>query len=158
MDEKLLIFAREFIHNHYIGVLACVFEGSPSCGAVWYSCFDNKICFKSRTNSNHSRAFLENPRACFAIYDHNASYPDTHKTGVQIMGHVYQVTEQEEMLFVLDSYQKQFGEDIAKKNNLEELLDSQTASTFYVFVPEKIKLVAKELGVHMDKYEEFSLA
>lgn len=157
MNETLKTFTQNFIKNHYIGVLACHYEDEPRCCAVWYSCLDNKLCFKSRTTSEHSRAFTKNPNACFAIYDHAASYPDEHKTGVQIKGTVRQVVEREEMEQVLASYSNKFGEEVMKKNNLEELLAPDTTSTFYVFEIHSIKLVAKEFYVHMDEYEEFVL-
>lgn len=158
MNEKLLNFTRTFITDRHVGVLASSFENEPGCCAVWYSCLDNKLCFKSRTASDHSKAFAKNPNACFVIYDHAASYPNDHKTGVQIKGTVYQVTEKEEMISVLASYSQKFGEEVMRKNNLEELLAPDTVSTFYVFTPHSIKLVAKEFGVHMDEYEEFSLS
>lgn len=157
MNQNLTTFTQNFIKNHYVGVLASSNENEPGCCAIWYSCLDNKLCFKSRTNSNHSKAFAKNPNACFVIYDHAASYPGDHKTGVQIKGVVRQVVEREEMISVLASYFKKFGEEVLRKNNLEELLAPDTTSTFYVFTPHSIKLVAKEFGVHMDEYEEFVL-
>jgi nitroimidazol reductase NimA-like FMN-containing flavoprotein (pyridoxamine 5'-phosphate oxidase superfamily) len=157
MNETFTTFTQDFIKNHYIGNLAYVTDNNPGVFTTWYSCLDNKLCFKSRTASDHSKAFAKNPNACFVIYDHAASYPDAHKTGVQIKGAVRQVVEREEMVSVLASYSQKFGEEVMRKNSLEELLAPDTTSTFYVFTPHSIKLVAKEFGIHMDEYEEFVL-
>ncbi len=86
--------------------------------------------WKSRTGSEHSRAFVQNSEAGLCIYDHGASYPDD-KTGVQVLGTVRQVTDRHEMQLVLDAFADRFGERVLQKNNLDELCAPDTQSTFY---------------------------
>jgi nitroimidazol reductase NimA-like FMN-containing flavoprotein (pyridoxamine 5'-phosphate oxidase superfamily) len=113
------------------------------------------VYFKSRTASFHSNALRENPRACFAVYDHAAQYPDEHKTGVQIMGRVHQITDREEIEYALARYTEKFGDAVYRKSNLEELLSPDTQSTYYACVLESYKLVHTGEGIHMDEYENY---
>jgi hypothetical protein len=58
---------------------------------------------------------------------------------------------------VLEQMAKQFGDEVLKKNKPEDLLDTNTSSTFYSFTPNGFKLVSKDLDVHMEKYESLNL-
>jgi hypothetical protein len=117
---------------------------------------DGRLYWKSRTESEHSRAFSKNNIASICIYDHVAKYPDD-KTGVQMIGKVEQVKNEDEMKKVLETMTKIFGDEVIRKNKIADLIAENTKSTFYSFNPNGFKLVAKELDVHMEKYEEISL-
>lgn len=156
MNQDLQKFSQDFIKERYMAVIACVSEGKPRSFTCWYCVCNGALYWKSRTSSIHSRAFAENPEASLCVYDHNASYPDN-KTGVQITGTVRKVVEEEEMRKVLNTFADFFGEKVYQKNNIEELCAPNTQSTFYRFNPEQLKLVSKDLNVHMEEYESFSL-
>lgn len=156
MKKELFDFSQKFITDRFMAVVACVSDGMPRSFTCWYGVVNGNLYWKSRTESIHSRAFAENPAASLCVYDHGAAYPDD-KTGIQLIGEVRKVTDRGEMEAVVKVFGDRFGEKVYAKNNIDELCDPNTTSTFYAFTPEKIKLVAKELGVHMEEYEEFSL-
>jgi nitroimidazol reductase NimA-like FMN-containing flavoprotein (pyridoxamine 5'-phosphate oxidase superfamily) len=156
MTQDLLNFSQQFIKDRFMAVVACVSNGEPRSFTCWYCVSDGNLYWKSRTQSIHSKAFADNPNASLCIYDHAASYPDN-KTGVQVIGTVRQVKSKEEMQNVLESFASRFGEEVLKKNNIDELCAPETTSTFYAFTPQSLKLVSKDLGVHMEEYESFSL-
>lgn len=156
MNQDLKTFSQQFIKDRFMAVVACVSHGEPRSFTCWYCVSEGNLYWKSRTGSIHSKAFGENPNASLCIYDHQASYPDN-KTGVQIIGTVQQVKDKEEMAKVLESFAPRFGEEVLKKNNIDELCAPDTTSTFYSFTPKSLKLVSKDLSVHMEEYEDFSL-
>lgn len=156
MDKELLIFTQNFIQERFMAVIACVSNGSPRSFTCWYQPYNGSLYWKSRTESIHSKAFRDNAEASVCIYDHGAQYPDD-KNGVQILGTVRKVTDRIEMELVLQALSKKFGDKVLDKNDLDELCDQNTKSTFYAFTPQKLKLVSKKLNVHMDEYEDFVL-
>lgn len=156
MDALLYNFSQQFIKDRYMAVVACVSDGNPRTFTCWYCVSNGKLYWKSRTASIHSRAFANNQNASLCIYDHAATYPDD-KTGVQLIGTVEKVTDREEMKSIVDIFAKRFGEKVYQKNNLDDLCASDTSSTFYKFLPQQFKLVAKEFDVHMEEYADFNL-
>lgn len=156
MNQEITSFCNDFIKNRFMAVGSCVSNNEPRSFTFWYKVLNGKIYWKSRTESIHSKAFQTNPIISLCIYDHNAAYPDD-KTGVQIIGTVTRIIDKEEMKQVVDSFAHQFGEKVYIKNNLDDLCNEHTQSTFYLCIPKKIKLVSKELGIHSEEYEEFSL-
>jgi nitroimidazol reductase NimA-like FMN-containing flavoprotein (pyridoxamine 5'-phosphate oxidase superfamily) len=154
--QELQNFTTEFINARFMAVVGSIFENEPRTFTCWYVVVDGRLYWKSRTESEHSRAFLKNNLASLCVYDHNVKYPDD-KTGVQIIGKVEQVKDRNEMEKILQKMAGVFGDEVLRKNNLDELCAPNTKSTFYSFTPNKFKLVAKELDVHMEKYEEISL-
>ena len=156
MNQDTTIFCRDFINNHFMAVGACVSNGEPRAFTFWYIVYNNKMYWKSRTNSIHCQAFLSQPVMSVCIYDHGATYPDD-KTGVQIVGTVAQVTDRDEMKNVVEQFANKFGEKVYQKNNIDELCDKNTSSTFYSFTPHQIKLVSKELDIHFEEYKDFTL-
>jgi len=139
-----------------MAVFGCVSDGKPRTFTCWYGIYNGGLYFKSRTESVHSKAFKILAEAAVCIYDHEATYPDS-KTGVQLIGEVVKVTDREEMSEVVNVFAKRFGDKVLQKNNLDDLCKEDTDSTFYRFTPNKIKLVSKDLSVHMDEYEDFNL-
>lgn len=135
-----------------MAVVGSVYNGEPRTFTCWYVYVDGKIYWKSRTQSEHSLAFSQEPKASLCIYDHNAQYPDN-KTGLQILGEVHKVIDRGEMQKVLEKMQESFGDEVINKNNIEDLLDSNTKSTFYKFTPKKFKLVCKDFDLYMEHYE-----
>ncbi len=156
MTEALLTFSQQFITDRFMAVVACVSNGEPRTFTCWYCVSNGKLYWKSRTNSVHSTAFTVNPAASLCVYDHGAAYPDD-KTGVQVLGTVAQVTDRGEMQSVLDTFAGRFGEKVHMKNNIDELCSPETTSTFYSFTPKQLKLVSKDLGIHMEEYKNFIL-
>lgn len=152
MTKTVDDFIRKFIAHRHIAVLGGIADSQPIVCSVFYVVGSNgEIYFKSRTDSMHSRAFMDNPRAGLAIYDHESNYDD--KTGVQLIGLVSRVTEQVEMQSVVKLYSAMFGESAAKKLHIEELLSKNTKSTMFRFDVCKVKLVSHELEIHMPEYE-----
>jgi general stress protein 26 len=139
-----------------MAVVSCVSNGSPRSFTCWYQTHEGSLFWKSRTESTHSKAFVENSEASICIYDHAASYPDD-KNGVQILGTVRKVTDKQEMENIVKVFSDKFGEKVLEKNKIDDLCDVDTKSTFYAFTPMQIKLVSKKLNIHMDEYQEFTL-
>ena len=139
-----------------MAVVGCIANGKPHTFTCWYCVYDGNLYWKSRTESIHSQAFAKNADASLCIYDHAVSYPDN-KTGVQVTGTVYKVTDRGELQGVLDVLAVRFGKEVYQKNNIDELADQNTKSTFYAFKPSQLKLVAKHLGVHMEHFGDFNL-
>ncbi len=165
--DELREFSKLFIKERFMAVVGSIFNGEPRTFTCWYVVVNGKMYWKSRVGSEHSRSFegkagmglrnIDAPNnASLCVYDHAAKYPDD-KTGVQIIGKVDRVFDKDEMGKVLEQMAKKFGEEVLKKNKIEDLLDVNTNSTFYSFTPNGFKLVSKDLNVHMEKHEEFKL-
>jgi hypothetical protein len=130
MNSELHNFSQNFIKERFMAVVSCVSKGEPRSFICWYQPYDGSLYWKSRTESVHSKAFLDNANASMCIYDHAAAYPDD-KNGVQILGIVRKVTDRLEMENVVNIFSEKFGEKVFQKNIIYYQI---TRKTFLILV------------------------
>jgi uncharacterized protein YhbP (UPF0306 family) len=141
----------DFIKKRYVMVGCAASNNMPMVFTAWYVTENCKVLYyKSRTESSHAIALVDNPNISLAIYDHNSSYSS--KTGVQLKGKVSRVTDLLEMTKVVKMYSEAFVGSGAKLQNIPELISSYVKSTMFKITLEQVKMVDSSDGTEMVEY------
>lgn len=124
-----------FISTGFIACLATVGEsGEPDiCTLVYAHDEQLNIYFKSRGTSRHSTNIAFRSHCAVAIYDHASTY--LKRSGVQLLGHAYRISDAQAMKWAVDTYLARFDSAGAKIQPLDDLIRPDAPSTMYRFEP-----------------------
>ena len=154
MNSKDRGLVESIIKSNFIMSLGSVQNGEPRMCIVFYVTNDNKtLYFKSRTESDHSKSFADNPIASGAIYHPDSNY--SVKSGVQMIGKVERVRSVKEMTKAVKMYGKSFKGSEKKFEAIPTLVADFVKSTMYKFTIDKVKFVDSTEGIHTVKYERY---
>src|SRR4051812_2823427 len=80
-----------FMQTQDIGCLSTTDGRDSFVAIVFYVVEDDRLYFKSRTGSNHSKHLQSHSSASFGVYEKNSSYDA--KYGAQLLGNVSRVRD-----------------------------------------------------------------
>lgn len=153
MDPKHKEILTNVIKSNFIMTLGTVSNNKPHLCTVFYVTDDNKtLYFKSRTQSEHSKAFANNPNAAGAIYVPNSTYAGI-KSGTQTQGKVERVTDVKEMTKAVKLYTKAFAGAEKKFETIPNLVSEFVKSTMYKYTILEAKVLDSSQKIHVNEYE-----
>lgn len=149
MQQQIL----DFLNLHSVGVLATISEEqTPQAATVFFIC-DNSggLIFKSRSTSAHMLTLRRNSSAALAVYDHSSNY--NVKSGVQLLGDVSRIKEEDRMQEYVEQYGQKFAGSLQKFAPLKDLLSSDASSTLFRFQVERYKFTDSKAGRADTEYQ-----
>lgn len=142
MDDQdgLRDSAADIIRNGTIAALASTGQDGPNACVVFYVWLgDSRFGFKSRRASEHMTNLSQDARAALVVYAHESTYAS--KVGVQLKGTVREARDVAEMDAIVERYSAEFDGAGKKLGSSAELLQADTASTFFVFDASWFRLI-----------------
>lgn len=144
MEKKLTKrIILDFLKLHKLMFIATQGE-HPWIASVFYT-FDNdlNLYFLSSPETLHSKHIVKNKEVAVAIADSNQQINDL-KKGVQIYGHVKQISDLHKMKHAIDLWKKSLGY-IGSEISYENMINKVIKGRMYQVQPRKIKFFNQEL-------------
>lgn len=132
-----------FLSRGFIACLATVSEScEPDICTLIYAQDEYEqlnLYFKSRTTSRHSLNLASRAYCAVAVYDHDSTY--LKKSGVQLLGQTYRITDAQAMKRAVDAYSARFSSAGAKFQPLNDLIQLDAPSTMFKFEPTEARFL-----------------
>jgi uncharacterized protein YhbP (UPF0306 family) len=133
----------EFLQQHKLMFVATQGE-HPWIASVFYT-FDNdlNLYFLSNPETLHSKHIVKNKEVAVAIADSHQQLNDL-KKGVQIYGHVKQISDLHKMKHAIDLWKNSLGYN-GSEISYENIINKVIKGRMYKIQPKKIKFFNQEL-------------
>ena len=154
MDKITKQIIDDVVESNFVMTLGTVVDKKPHLCTAFYVTQNNRVLyFKSRTASEHSRAFAKDNSASVSIYDPNSNYSER-KAGIQTRGEIERVKDVSEMAKVVSLYAKSFKGAKKKFEAIPKLVSEFVKSTMYKYTIEEVKVMDSAKNVHDEVYKK----
>ncbi len=146
-SEELQKIVIEYIDSFNTMTLSCSHGDEPWSAPVYYARQNFDLIFFSSSNSQHSQAFEQNPKAAVSIYGHYDRWQDI--KGLQINGQVHSIKNLASLTVALKTYLKRFPfatDFFSNAGFISDILTKRTRITIYIFKSEAIYYLDNSKG------------
>lgn len=154
MSEETNEIVKDVLKSNFIMTLGSIVDGKPHLCTAFYVTSDyRQLYFKSRTSSDHSKAFAKNNQGALSVYYPKSNYANR-KAGIQARGKVERVKSIAEMTKAVAMYIKAFAGSDKKFEAIPDLVSNSVKSTMYKFTIEEVKVLDSKKGIHDIEYSK----